>query len=355
MAAKRVLFVTNGHGEVAIAARIAADVHRLGDVATEHVALVGAEFAEGGLVRVGPRRIMPSGGLVAMGNLGAFARDVFAGFVPFWFAGVRYLRGAHGRYDGVVAVGDVYCLWMALLARTPTIFVGTAKSTYVAPYGRGECRIMRRAKRVFVRDAATQRMVQGCGVHAEAPGNVITDLAQSDECFAWTGDVRIVVLPGSRASAYANAASIGGALREVRRQRTIDVAISVAPGIDAMPLLGALGVPARPWSGELGALFREATLALGLAGTANEAAAAAGVPVVALEDSTQREDWYRMRQRKLLDGALAIVSAEPSGAAREIIELMDDPQRRAKMASIGRERMGKPGGAAAIARAILDL
>ncbi len=354
MPARRVLFVTNGHGEIAIAARIAADVHRLGDIATDHLALVGADFAEGDLVTVGPRRSMPSGGLVAMGNIGAFARDVVAGFIPFWLEGMRFLRHAHGRYDTVVAVGDVYCLWMALRARTPTFFVGTAKSAYVAPYGRGECRLMRSAKRVFVRDAATQRVVQACGVAAEAPGNVIADLAQSNERFPWSGEVRIAVLPGSRASAYANAAAIGNALRDMTAQRKIDVAISIAPGIDESRLLAALGVPARAWPGDLGALFADATLAIGQAGTANEAAAAAGVPVVALADSARKEDWYRMRQRKLLDGALAIVPSNPDGAAREIVSLIDDPQRRKAMSSTGQERMGNPGGAAAIARAILD-
>jgi hypothetical protein len=353
MAPRRVLFVTNGHGEIAIAARIAADVHRLGNVATDHLALVGAEFAEGDLATIGPRRSMPSGGLVAMGNFGAFARDVVAGFVPFWLEGVRFLRRAHGRYDVVVAVGDVYCLWMALRARMPTFFVGTAKSAYVAPYGRGECRLMRRAKRVFVRDAATQGIVRACGVAAEAPGNVIADLAQSNERFPWSGELRIAVLPGSRASAYANAAKIGNALRDVGAQRKIDVAISIAPGIDEGRLLAALGVPARTWPGELGALFAGATLAIGQAGTANEAAAAAGVPVVALADSGRKEDWYRMRQRKLLGGALAIVPSEPGLAAREILALIDDPQRHAEMSSTGRERMGNPGGAAAIARAII--
>jgi hypothetical protein len=35
-----------------------------------------------------------------------------------------------------------------------------------------------------------------------------------------------------------------------------------------------------------------------------------------------------------------------------LASLLDDPQRRAHMGAIGRERMGAPGGAAAIARVI---
>jgi hypothetical protein len=353
--APRLLFVTNGHGEIAIAARIASEVRRLAGALTEHLALVGDDFNEGDLVTVGPRRAMPSGGLVAMGNIAAFARDVAAGFIPFWFEGRRFLRDARGKYAGVVAVGDVYGLWMALGAHTPTIFVGTAKSAYVAPYGPFECRILRRAARVFVRDAATAQGIRAHGIAAEAPGNVIADLARSTERFDWRGDVRIVVLPGSRASAYANAAEIGNVLRKVSDQRPIDVAVSVAPGIDPQRLLNAVAMPAGAWSGSLGALFNGATLAVGQAGTANEAAAAAGLPVVALADATSKEDWYRMRQRKLLDGALAIVPSETDQAAQAIIALLDDSRRREEMAKIGRARMGEPGGATAIAHAIVDI
>ena len=84
---------------------------------------------------VGPRRAMPSGGLVAMGNVRAFARDLGAGFVGLFFAQLRFLRAARDAYGIAVAVGDSYALGLALCARLPTLFVGTAKSAYVAPYG----------------------------------------------------------------------------------------------------------------------------------------------------------------------------------------------------------------------------
>ena len=348
--------MTNGHGEIAIARRIALEARRCRAVETDHLALVGSGFGDADLRDVGPQRTFPSGGLVAMGNVAAFARDVAAGFVPFWFAQQRFLRSARGHYDAAVAVGDVYALARARVVRAPTVFVGTAKSLYVAPYGPFERRLLRRAARVFVRDEPTAVALRAHGVAAEAPGNVIVDLAQSDDAFSWAGTTRIVALPGSRASAYGNAAKLGAALRELRARREMDVAISVAPGIDAARLVDALGVPARAWSGPLGALFSGATLAFGQAGTANEEAAARGLPVVALAESGgKREDWYRMRQRRLLGDAIAIVPAEPAAAARELERLLDDEATRSAMRRAGLERLGPPGGASAIARAVVAL
>jgi len=301
---------------------------------------------------------MPSGGLVAMGNVIAFARDLAAGFAGLWAAQRRFLRDAHAAYRAVVAVGDVYGLLMAVRTRRPAVFVGTAKSVYVAPYGPFERRALRRAARVFVRDAATAARLRHDGVAADAPGNVIVDLAQSDERFAWRAATRIAVLPGSRAPlAYANAARLAAIVARVAATRELDVAVSIAPGIDASRTMQPFAdrVAARVWSGALGALFAEATLALGQAGTANEAAAAAGLPVVALGDPRGGEDWYRMRQRRLLGDALAVLPPDEAQAASALERLLDDPALRSAMGRIGRERMGGAGGAAAIAREIAAL
>ena len=114
--------------------------------------------------------------------------------------------------------------------------------------------------------------------------------------------------------------------------------------------------PSSPSRRTSGGLLREATLALGQSGTANEAAAASGVPVVALELAGARRDaWYRRRQRGLLGEALLIVPGDEQSAAAAIGALLADPDRRARMGAAGRERMGGPGGARAIAGAIAGL
>jgi hypothetical protein len=351
----RLLFVSNGHGEIAIASRIAAEARRAGASRTDHFPLVGTAGDEPQFASVGPQRAMPSGGLVAMGNVAAFARDVAAGFVPLWRRQRAFLRESHAQYDRVLAVGDAYCLFMARTAKLPTVFVGTAKSVYVTRYGRFERKLMKGAKCVFVRDTATAEDLRLHGVAAESPGNVIADLAHCDERFAWRGTTRIVVLPGSRADAYENGARLGAILAALPLRSGVEVVVSIAPGIDSERMLQSFGAHARAWSGPLGAILADATIAVGQAGTANEAAAAAGVPVVALADPAQKEDWYRMRQRRLLDGALALVPSDPARGAHTLRVLLDDEARRAEMSRIGRERIGPPGASAAIAAAVVAL
>jgi len=109
--------VTNGHGEASIAARIAADVRALAPLATEHLALVGERFAEAGFPDVGPQRAMPSGGLVAMGNLRAFGRDVRAGWLGLFARQLRFLGSVRRRYAAVVAVGFA---WIAVPEHSDT-------------------------------------------------------------------------------------------------------------------------------------------------------------------------------------------------------------------------------------------
>jgi len=369
---RRALFVTNGHGEVSIAERIAEAV-RAADpgLAVDHFPLVGEGLAGPAMREVGPRRTMPSGGLVAMGNVRAFARDLGAGFVTLFFAQLRFLRAARGTYGLVVAVGDSYALALALAARLPTLFVGTAKSAYVAPYGPFERTLLRRARRVFVRDDRTAADLREHAVaSASAPGNVIVDLLRADDPALpgeWIG-----LLPGSREAAYADAVRLARVVRALGAERPgAKALLSIAPTLDSARVAAGLaadgwriadggddvpfvatapGAELDAWSGGLGAFLRASRIAIGQAGTANEAAAACGVPVVALDDAAGAGGrWYRMRQRRLLGEALEIVAAEPAVAAAAVAGLLADEPRLARMRAAGRERMGRPGGAEAIA------
>jgi uncharacterized protein (TIGR03492 family) len=378
----RVLFVSNGNGEIAIADRIAQELHALRpDAAIDHFPLVG-ESRSARMREVGPRRAMPSGGLLAMGNLRNIVRDVGSGLLALTYAQRRFLKRARGEYDRVVAIGDVFALLMALAVRAPVTYVGTAKSVRVAPYGFFERRVLRRADGVFVRDEATAARLRAQDVAALAPGNVIVDLFDGDD------DARaneaavgfapmLAVFPGSRTSSYRDASFLLEVVRRVAADRPgLGAVISIAPLLDVATFAAGFRedgwrvdarddaripfelrdgdrVIARAWSGTIGPLLTRAQLVVGQAGTANEAAAAAGVPVAAFELGRDRKTtWYRMRQHGLLGEALAVLPGEAAQAATELRALLDDAPRRATMGAQGRQRMGGPGGALAIARAI---
>jgi uncharacterized protein (TIGR03492 family) len=381
---RRVLFVTNGHGEAAIAERIALELLAAAPATSiDHLALVG-NLSSDAMRDVGPRQPMPSGGLIAMGNVRNLARDLAAGLVALTLSQARFLWRARGTYDVAVAVGDAFALMMTLLVRARTVFVGTAKSVKVAPYGAFEAGLLRRAAASFVRDEATADALRRRGVDADA-ANAIVDLFASHADAAVEAAVAgftpaLALFPGSRESAYDDAAFLLEIARELAPQYpTLGAVISIAPGLDADRLAreaASAGWEVRPianaaspfalrlngreivrgWQRPLGPLLKRVVLVLGQAGTANEAAAAAGVPVVAFErDRDRKTRWYRQRQRDLLGEALAVLPEERTAAVAGVREILEDSQRRARMAAIGRAQMGEAGGAARIASRIASL
>ncbi|MBV8148745.1 MAG: hypothetical protein JO092_06620 [Candidatus Eremiobacteraeota bacterium] len=381
---KPLLLVTNGHGEVAIANRIAAEIHRLRpDVGLDHLGLVASAPASD-MRDVGPRKAMPSGGLIAMGNLRNIARDVAAGLFALTVAQVRFLRSIRGRYAAAVAIGDVFALLMTLTARVPTVFVGTAKSVWVAPYGPLEERILRHARARFVRDQATAARLLGHGLPAHA-ANVIADLldgvddARAEEAIAGFSPV-VAILPGSREKAYDDAIFLLRVVRELgRNDDGLGAILSVAPnlsaeqfgrrcrddgwdvqtgGLDVVPFVLRSGgrTLVRAWSGALGPIVRRVDLVFGQAGTANEAAAAGGIAVVAFEPKRDRKSrWYRRRQSGLLGEALLVLPNEVPEALAGTRALLDDPLRRARMGAVGRERIGAAGAARVIAERVIAI
>jgi uncharacterized protein (TIGR03492 family) len=184
------------------------------------------------------------------------------------------------------------------------------------------------------------------------------------------------LLPGSRANAYEDARFLLRVVRELAPEMpALGAALSVAPGLDParfasdaradgwdVAAAGDDAIPfvlrsdersvVRAWSGPLGGILARATLVMGQAGTANEAAAAAGVPVVAFERGLDRKTaWYRKRQSGLLGDALAIFPGDER-AVTGVRELLRDGARRERMGAVGRARMGAPGGARRIAECV---
>lgn len=382
---KPVLFVTNGHGEAAIAERIAAELRRLTpSVELDHLALVG-DAQSTAMHDVGPRRPMPSGGLIAMGNVGRIIQDIGAGLLALTYRQYRFLRRMRGRYGCSVAVGDAYALMLALVCGAPSIFVGTAKSVSVAPYGRMEERLLRRARARFVRDEPTADALRAHGLTVERAANVIADLAggADDPRAARAVDgfaPALALFPGSRESAYGDATfllDVAKALAE--DQPALGAVLSIAAGLqvdrfaadaraqgwelrstgdDIMPFVLSLGGRpcVRAWRGELGPLLTRVTLVLGQAGTANEAAAAAGVPVIAFErERDRKEAWYRRRQRGLLGEALAVFPGDLNRAVAGTREILSDRSRRERMSAAGHDRLGDGGGARRIADFVLHV
>ena len=391
-----VLFISNGHGEDLIAARIISRLPANGTLLISALPVVGKGRAyEGlGVGLIDEGREMPSGGFICNGprNL---AMDLRAGLLAQTRRQIKALKEASPRTDLAVCVGD--CLLLILAGRylrRPIIFVPTAKSDYVAPHWRIERWLMRHyCTRVFPRDALTARSLAGHGIPAEFLGNVMMDaLDYTDGRLpsppnAW----RIGILPGSRLEAYLNMEDLARATLALHAlsvsqaaDRRITFLVALAGGLSFSALAGNLA-PAG-WSAEpleqqtavsglqgylvsrrggdqprlavlqerFADIIAASDVVLGLAGTANEQAVGLGKPVVTFVGrGPQFTTRFLNTQKKLLDGAISVVTREPRAIADEVYSLLFNQTRRETMAGIGRERMGPPGGAGRIAGEIV--
>ena len=98
--------------------------------------------------------------------------------------------------------------------------------------------------------------------------------------------------------------------------------------------------------------LRLADIVVGMAGTANEQAIGLGIPLVTVPSrGIQGERYVRMKMQYFGPSAVA-VPREAGAIASETLAILADPERRARMAAAGRERMGSPGASAAIAAAV---
>lgn len=378
---KRLLVLTNGAGEDAIARLILSRLPQQTTASLACLPLVGP----GNALRdqyelIGPRVLSPSEGLFRESWRLALS-DLLQGVVLGHLRQLSFLRAKRYHFGLTVAVGDLFPVLIAGLAGlTPLLFIGTAKSVYHHPYSFFERLLLKKLARLsLVRDKATAERLSEQNVLAQCLGNAMMDeLKPSGRVLPLNkhGPL-LLLLPGSRTSACLTLPLQLEAAQLVRESLPeLQIIIAAAPGTDPSQLCapclaqgfrlsldctgeGALGVLERDGyfihilQGRLGDLLARASVALGQAGTANEQAAGAGVPVVAFDPREEsRLSWYRARQKGLLGDAVKVVLPAAPQIANELKYLLTDPAERARRANIGQERMGPAGASQRIAGVI---
>lgn len=377
----RITLLSNGHGEDAVGALLA-EALRVCDptVALQAFPTVGAgrAYERLGLPILGPRRTLPSGGLM-LHTAGAFWADLRAGFLPMTAAQLRALKGL--ETDILVVIGDLYALLLSSFVRTcRRFYVQTLVSVqmsgqmsrsregkrspnryFMERFTLPERYLMRRLVRhSYVRDAPTATFLTGCGLPVSALGNPMLDALKVTSVLEvpFTPPV-VALLPGTRSY---QAAALEMMVRALERWPE-------ATGLIAWP--GAALPVGRPWqpvaagvwrasdrlylaTGRFAEVLEAAQLVLGTAGTANEQAAALGRPVVAFPVPPLYTAAFLDNQRRLLGDALTLCEAVPERIADALRALWAHPGRYERASEAGKARMGGQGGARAIARDILS-
>ncbi len=369
----RVLLVSNGYGEDLMGSALARALRERGvHVAAYPLVGIGHPYEAEGIETLDPRRTLPTAGFGFRTGLRAAWKDLRAGWLSLTWAQRATLRSQRGRYDAVVAVGDVFCLWMAAAADPcGIVYVPTAKSEYNDPHRPFELALVRRLARVsFPRDEVTAHRFRSAGLPAEYVGNLMMDCLQfRGESFGIPeGAPVVLLLPGSRADAAANFASLCRVARTVAsRHPEVHFLVAVSPTADPAGLAGACGADLDEewlvlgelrvrWTRAFADALARAWVVLGMAGTAHEQAAGLGKPVVAYPSpgGVQFTPKFLRMQARLLADALVAVSG-PAEAAGWVVRLLEDPEERHRRGRTGRERMGPPGAAPAMADRILTL
>lgn len=234
----KLLCLSNGHGEDAIAIRILRQLQQLPDppeLAALPLVGKGQAYLQSGIPIIGPVKPMPSGGFVYMDGRQLW-RDVQGGLLQLTLSQIKAVQ-SFTKQDGVVlAVGDIVPLLFAWLSGAKYAFVGTAKSEY---YLRDEAGMLprrhregwsgsvylpwerwlmqrRKCRAVFPRDALTTEFLQKWSIPAFDVGNPMMDELEprgrtaqfygaDAEAKEQQRSLDILLLPGSRApEAYDN-------------------------------------------------------------------------------------------------------------------------------------------------------
>jgi uncharacterized protein (TIGR03492 family) len=368
----RLWLLSNGRGEEWAAALVASELlkRRPGlPLSAAPLVTSGDEFAARGVPTPITGKTPPSGGFPTA-NLRTLLRDLPA--IRDHVAYVRHLRRLVRPGDEFVAVGDVFLTGLGRLAfRRRGVHVALAKSAYGRRHSRIEHHLLRRwTSLVFARDEATAADLDRHGVRAVFVGNPLVDgltvAASRDGGVDATRTV--LLLPGSRAEAAANLVKLLDVALHVDQPSAWTCAWADATSIGS----GARAAVAAGWqvaggrllrasrsvafaAGRFDAMLAAADVVVGLAGSANEQAAAVGKPVVTLVGCGPQTTAARMlEQERLLGGAARFVRGGAADVATIVSELLRSPSERHRLGRLGIARLGPAGGAARIAGHIVD-
>ncbi|MGF1534853.1 MAG: lipid-A-disaccharide synthase-related protein [Elainellaceae cyanobacterium] len=408
----RLLCLSNGHGEDAIALRVLKALQQQATSLGQPLELValpivgdGHAYRAADIPLAGPTQIMPSGGFVYMDGAQLW-RDVQGGLLSLTRSQLRIAR-QWGQAGGcILAVGDIVPLLFAWASGAPYAFVGTAKSEYYlrdesGPLARRtwfeqlerwsgsvylpwERWLMSRdrCRAVFPRDSLTTEFLQQWPIAAVDLGNPMMDGLRVGMDYAThlmkDGQPRaILLLPGSRSpEAERNWQKLLVAVASVQRVwRGARFLAAIAPNLDLKRFTqqaegqGWQLVSQTPGGGqtyaqgearlEIDARFydflNEAEVAIAMAGTATEQFVGLGKPALTLVgEGPQFTPAFAEAQTRLLGPSVQLVDS-PSEAGDALRQLWADLPRRQAIACNGQRRLGAPGAAERIAAHLLSV
>lgn len=383
-----VLFTSNCYGEDIVAALIARELNALFEkhgLSEKFVSMGAPLISEGrnytsrGIELLTSSYVPPSGGFPTL-SLKGFFSDLFSGSFGILGKFKRALKAAEDRIELCFVVGDVSLLLATRMGikKPPMLFISMPKSDYIEPHYQIEINYIRKhIEHFLVRDQFTATNLQKQGVNAIFLGNPMMDelSPKMENLDVGPYELTLGFLPGSREEAGANFIESLKAAEIVFSEMPVNL-IAALPGTlpdekiaEMAKEIGFTFEEKKPFpvlkKGKMEVLLSrgiftdvilKSDVILGLAGTADEQAAGMGTPIIHFIGQGPLTTKARVKkQGSLLGDALYQVHSQNSREiADAVLMLLKDPEERKRRGEVGREHMGKSGGAKRIAEFVFE-
>lgn len=416
MAPKRLLFLSNGHGEDLNATLILQALGRLDPtVAVAAMPIVGAgrAYTRLGVPIIGPTAALPSGGFnyIHFGrwlnprnwgqdrNPFSLLRDLGAGLVGLTWQQIQATRRHSRDCDLLFAVGDIVPIGFAWLTGRPfAAFLVSTSSYYEGrvklPWLTQRALRSPQCRQIFTRDAYTAQDLQRRGFPGVTfAGYPIMDTLTPTGKDLGGGDRPLVaLLPGSRLpEAATNLGLMLQLCSALARQTGWGVGrfvgqAALVPSFTVAQIQAVAQAQGWTWQGHpdgsgdlqggwlrqgetvvayhhdaFADILHQCSVAVGMAGTAVEQAVGLGKPVVQIPGPGPQFTYpFAEAQQRLLGPAVQTIGHGPATAttlaqaAQRVAAILQDDDYRQRCRAIGQERVGAPGGSIAIAQQLLQ-
>ncbi|ELR99413.1 lipid-A-disaccharide synthase-related protein [Gloeocapsa sp. PCC 73106] len=406
---KKLLCLSNGHGEDAIAVAVLQHLKNQG-VEVKALPLVGqgTSYQLHRIPLIGPLESLPSGGFIYM-DTGQLWQDLQSGLLQLtlkqYQAMKQWVQSQPSSQLAILAVGDILPLAFAWLSGVNYAFIGTAKSDYYLRNEQGWLRETSLIERcfgsvylpwerwlmtssrclgVFPRDQITAKNLQKYSISVFDYGNPMMDVVDTIPTHREISEkLTILLLPGSRPlEAMRNwrqiLQGVAGIINKISNESLLFLG-AIAPNLDLHQLelsliqqgwQSAPEVPPPLINAKL-LLFQQkqailaltqadyadcllkADLAIAMAGTATEQFVGLGKPAIVIPgQGPQYTRAFAQAQQRLLGPSLILVET-PEQIVTAIESLLQNPTQLQQIAINGQQRMGKPGASQRIAQALL--
>ncbi|MEM6839154.1 MAG: lipid-A-disaccharide synthase-related protein [Cyanobacteria bacterium P01_C01_bin.120] len=398
---RRVLFLSNGHGEDLNASLVLKALWRLNptiEMAAMPIVGEGNAYRRLDVKIIGPTQQLPSGGFNYINflrllnpvnwwrdtNPVSLVKDLLSGLIGLTWRQYRAVRAYSPSCDLLFACGDIVPILFARLTGRPFIvflvstssyYEGSVKLPWLAQWGMKSSQCLA----ILTRDRYTARDLLRRGfVPTQFLGYPIMDvLTPSGHLFETANLPLIALLPGSRLpEAQVNLGLMLKLCEAIAPLRSVQFRAALVPGFTPEHLT-TLAIQ-HGWKIRLGQLkkgpvtiyyhydafadiLHQCDLVVGMAGTAVEQAVGLGKPIIQIPGPGPQFTYlFAEAQMRLLGESVITVGTRPataktlSLAATKIDQILADPQFLHRCRENGRERVGGPGGAVTIAHKILD-